>query len=489
MKNKIIALLKEHSVFIISFFILAAAFIISRLPFFLYFPIVGYHPDTAVYFLASEGLYHNQWPRFGVVPPLYPLFLWMTNFISNNVLIISVLQTVLSFLAALFFITISYKYLRRLTVFFAIGLSVFYMSSHSIAFDTMLLTESLYTSMLVAICALLIWAVFSDKNGVWVGLSIMLCALFLLRPIGMIAVILLVILFIYFVFNKFSLKKYLFLGLPYIIIIIFSMVYSRLTLGEFIPARLQNYYSKSKTPTFDWAVKSYQGKTPHYSYEEWIDIIEKHRVKPIKEKENGEKVYKSKFMRFLVFLNAVSYESRSFYDNELFRRYNEFYNYAYINKKYHGNSLNIAPFEKDFKKIMFRNYLENLPNINFHQKADVTNPESEIRKSLLFSTYNFVNNNIILPLFKTKIWIILMAMVIVISILKLYKTKLRDKESFIVLFFVSILFATGVFMVFTGHNTGNWRYTYPTVFIFYIVPVFLLILLKYNKKKCSTTKP
>lgn len=475
---------KKHLQLIIALTLLFAAFFISRYPFYTYFPIIGFHSDTAVYFMAVEGLLYGQWPKFGVVPPVYPLFLWVVGLISDNILIYAWFQTAIGFLSASFLLVVVYKYLRRLTIFFSIGLSVYFMSSHSIAFETMLITESLYASILIFICALAIVAIYSNKKLSWVWLSFALALPILLRPTGLIVFVLLALILIYFYFNKVHKSYYARLLLPFSSLLILAMIYSLFTLGEVIPQRVLGYLPMFQHNSYEVAIKSYQGEAEPYTREELAQVIEKENwFMRRKGKDTSLRVYTSKHMRLLVFFNAISYESRSFYYDEMYRRYNEFYKNDYMKKDFHHNSLNIAPFSERFKSFIFKNYYQKLPKLDFEDKCDIiNNPYANLNRNFIFKIYDFYYKNLGLTVFRSKLWLLLTFLSSLLILYKIFKSRFKDKTAFVFFFMASILFTTAVLMVFTGHNTGSWRYTYPTEFLYYLVPTYIIFYFNFGSR-------
>ena len=477
----------KHYQLLIAVFILLSAFLISRLPYFMFFPIVGFNPDTAVYFTAIEGLSYGELPKFGVVPPIYPLFLWFVGLFSNNLITIVYIQTIISFLSAILFLIISYKYLPKLTILFSIGFSVFFMSSHSIIFDSTLLTESLYTSILINICSLFIWAIFLNKRIAWIMLSICLSLPLFIRPTGFVSFSFLIIIFFYFYFTKQKRVKYLNLTIPFLIVILLGMFYTYITLGELIPGRIMSYIPSKNITKYDLAIKSYQGVTPPYTREEWNQTIIKenyifYKNDSLLATSEKFKIYKSKHMRFLVFLNAISYESRSFYYDEIYKRYKDFYTDSFMKKTFHNNPFNIAPFSNSFKRLMFKNYYEKLPDDNFYNTCDiVNNPKAKMKNYIIFQIYDFYYKYINLSFFRNKLWILLSGITFLLASFKLFKSRFQDKIAFIAFFICCVLYFSAFLMLFTSENTGSWRYVYPTEFIYYISSAFLpyFISLKY----------
>jgi len=476
--------IKKRYQLIIGIIILLFAFLISRLPYFLYFPIVGYHPDTAVYFTAIEGIYSGQLPKFGVVPPLYPLFLWLTGLVSSNILIIAIVQTIMSIFSALLLIYNIYKYLKSFTIAIAISLSAFFMTGNSITFDSMIMTESFYTSSIIVIFAVLIKAVFSNNKSAWIFVSVTLTIPFLLRPNGVITFLFLFLILIFLFINKLNKNLYYYTTLPFLSIIITWLIYNFISSGSILPDRLMTYFNLKKIPTYQLALQNYQGETKPYTEAEWKSIT---LADTIFHNINSNEIRhdkRSKVYRFLVFLNAISYESRPYYTSEMYRRYTDFYIKRFIERTYHNNSFNIAPFSEQFKKRMFKNYYLKLPTDNFYQKADIQNNSlSLLNKSVIYNIYNFIYNYLILTFFKNKIWIFLSFLSFLLSCIRLIKSRFTDKTAFIIVFIVSFLYVTDLIMCFTGHNTGSWRYTYPTEFIFFISGVLLIYFINFKTIK------
>jgi len=476
---------KNHYKLIGAFLMLILAFMISRLPFFIYFPIVGFHSDTAVYFAAVEGLLYGELPKFGTVPPLYPLFLWFVGLLSDNMLIYAYVQTFFSLCSGLFFLYISYKHMPKLCIPFAMALSVFFMTSHSLVFDSLLTSESLYVSILICLCALFLHALYTSKKWAWILFSVFLSLPFLIRPTGLFFLMFLFAICLYFFYTKVKRVYYFYFLLPFCAVFFINMLYSKITLNEFIPDRIVTYLPHKQYDQYASALKSYQGKSKPYTREEWEETIRIENSFMDEQKANStHKVYTSKFMRYLVFINAISYESRPFYTNELYRRYHDYYVNNYMDKTFHHNGFNITPFSDAFKSFMFKNYYKKLPSILFSEVADVkNNPESKMSNHFFYKTYNFYYKTLGLGLFRHKIWIFFTAFAVVLALFKTYISKAQDKTALFILFATAILYATGLVMVFTGHNSGSWRYTFPTEFIVYMASAYLLMDVRFILEK------
>lgn len=466
--------IQKHSNIIIACLILIITFSISRLPYFLYYGIVGYHPDTPVYFMALEGIYKGELPKFGSVPPLYPLFLYFLGLISENNLVYVYVQSLITLSAALLLIYTFYKNLPKFTIPISIGMSLFLISSHSIIFDTSLLTESIYVSSLITLFALFIAVSNSDKTSNWILFSSLLSFPLLLRPNGIVVFILILITILHITLVRKSKKLLILLLGPFTLICAITMLYTYITLGSIFPDRLMNYIKTDKVSVYKYAKESYQGDEVPYSYEEF------EKIKKIEERESKRTYKKRSFIvNNIIFLNSISYESIPFYTKETYYRYELFYEKNYIDKVHNTNSLIIAPMSTSFKSRLYKNYYPDLPEINFGYCCDVKNTNSQISKSLLYKSYNIVYKKIFLVFFRNKFLVVLIFISLALSIVNIYLSRGTDKISMYSLYLNTLLFFSSMITSVSGHNPGGMRYTYSTDFIYYIAPLFIPYMLNY----------
>jgi len=482
-------ILKRYQIFIATF-ILLTAFIISRLPFFIYLPIVGFHPDTPDYFMPVVVINNGLLPKFGLLPPLYPLFLYFIGYLSNNILSVVIVQNLISFTVSLFYIAVIYKIKKNLTVWASLSFFVFFMSSYSIAFDTMLTTESIYASSLILIAALSLLSLNYKNKYIWISFSLALILPFLIRPNGFVIFFLLFLFILFMYVNDYPRRLYVYLIVPLVIVLVLGVIYNYITLSQPIPDRIMTYLPfTEKKDKYQMSLDNYQGKEKPFSKEK-IKAISDSIYGYIAEAsrrqvESGEiKLYKNKFLKFLIFFNAISYDSRTFYYAELNRRYNDFYINDYI-KNTNWNEFNVVFISENFKKLMFKNYYDNLPPINFYQNADFKNTNSKINKSYLLKAYTLYYNYLFMYFFRTKFFILTLSIIFIFSLIRFYQSRFKDINSFYVFFLIAILASTALFFTLTGFNTGSWRYVYPTEFIYYLVPVFIPFLFNFKKKKNS----
>ncbi|MBF0320140.1 MAG: hypothetical protein HQL01_10115 [Nitrospirae bacterium] len=147
------------AVAIVSFSLPTAAFLITRLPYLLYYPVVLIRPDSYGYFDVAMQIISGTWPELSLRTPGYPIFMALVFLFSGKVLSVILVQNLLSLLSALAFvygIFIAYRYMAPLA---AIGMAAFISSHIQMAGDIALLSESLYVSVTVFAFAFLVIAI------------------------------------------------------------------------------------------------------------------------------------------------------------------------------------------------------------------------------------------------------------------------------------------------------------------------------------------
>ncbi|MDZ4845791.1 MAG: hypothetical protein SH857_09605 [Chitinophagales bacterium] len=217
----------------ISFIAIAGCFFVSRFPFFAYFPFPGGFStsDTLDYFKVALEIQEGKVPFFDVRTPGYPLFLFVIELFSNKVMSIILVQNIITLLTACFFTYAVHSSYKKLT-YAATAVVIFYfMMNHSIEEDSTLLTNSLYTNLLILFVGGLI--VCLNKNRYWVLLSVCFGAIIYVRPSGLFLVPI-VILILIFLFRSGEYKyAWLKLLIPGGVMLFSLSVYNLFTIGKF----------------------------------------------------------------------------------------------------------------------------------------------------------------------------------------------------------------------------------------------------------------
>jgi hypothetical protein len=211
-------------------------FVIGRMWFFLDFPIPIVQPDSASYMVVSDQIRAGELPRFGDRSPLYPIFLSLAFEISERIMSVVVAQSLLSLVAGL---TLIYAFLRLFPIgglLLSFALGAFFMDSEALGHDTAVLTESLYTSIMMVATALFILAmsVARPRQYVLFGSGSALYALVIfLKPGALYLVPIVTIFSLYLLFRGRSWRLFFSCLLPFVTLVVGLATYNKMTIDSF----------------------------------------------------------------------------------------------------------------------------------------------------------------------------------------------------------------------------------------------------------------
>lgn len=208
-------------------------FLLTRLPYLLYYSVDILSNDSASYIAAALSILSSVMPMFDIRTPGYPLFLALIWTFSKSFFAVSVLQIVFSFFTGILVIFLIDKIYKKFTVIFAIFLTAFMTSSYFLLFESALLTEGIFTNMLLICTALMMISIKVNKNMFWILFSASIALLILIRPAGLFFAGIMMLIFFYFIIKRYSLIKYASLIIPFSVIIISLCTYNYFTLDKF----------------------------------------------------------------------------------------------------------------------------------------------------------------------------------------------------------------------------------------------------------------
>lgn len=223
--------LKKHQL-AVSAACLLFFFIISRLPFFLYFPIPGgFVSDAFEYFMVALEIKRGQLPLFDVRTPGYPLFLFLTDALFGSLYALLVIQNCITLCSSLFLTYAVHKIYPRYTYPVAASMLFYFMSNNSIEADSNVLTNSLYTNLLIVFLGVFMIAL--RRNKLWGLLSALVALIILVRPSGLFLVpIIGVILLFLFLSARYG-NAWVKMLLPATALLVVLCSYNFFTLGKF----------------------------------------------------------------------------------------------------------------------------------------------------------------------------------------------------------------------------------------------------------------
>jgi hypothetical protein len=172
-------------VFAVSAFLVIAAFIISRTPFFTYSYLASIQSDYGGYNSMALQISDGQWPGISYRTPGYPLFMNLMLAFKNTFAAVAIGQIVLSLLSALLLLWAVYRTEPLAALPAALCLAAWQSSGTKVIMDTAILTDSLYASCLSIMFACILLS--QKKTALWLSIASLAGGYaILVRPTGMV---------------------------------------------------------------------------------------------------------------------------------------------------------------------------------------------------------------------------------------------------------------------------------------------------------------
>ncbi len=124
-------------------------FALSRLPFFIYYPLPYVAPDTPAYLEQVANLESGQIPSFSFRTPGYPLFWWFVRLFSHNPMAVIFAQCIITLFTLLGIPILLAKYQPRLVLSISLALAIYCSAPMHLAWDLYLLTDGLYVNAML----------------------------------------------------------------------------------------------------------------------------------------------------------------------------------------------------------------------------------------------------------------------------------------------------------------------------------------------------
>jgi hypothetical protein len=164
--------------------LLLAVFLISRLPFFWYYPSADASQDTQWYLDIVKTIREGHWPHFLFRPPGYPLLFWFVTLFTERWIAVIYVQSLLSCASSLFLVYSVRHYRASLALPATLAMCGFLGSSQVVLYDVALLSDSLYASCIITTVALLFLAFRGFKPFPLALASAAMALCILVRPAG-----------------------------------------------------------------------------------------------------------------------------------------------------------------------------------------------------------------------------------------------------------------------------------------------------------------
>lgn len=124
-------------------------FALSRLPFFIYYPLPYVAPDTPAYLEQVANLESGQIPSFSFRTPGYPLFWWFVRLFSHDPMAVIFAQCAITLFTLLGIPILLAKYQPRLVLPISLAFAIYCSAPMHLAWDLYLLTDGLYVNAML----------------------------------------------------------------------------------------------------------------------------------------------------------------------------------------------------------------------------------------------------------------------------------------------------------------------------------------------------
>lgn len=214
--------------------VLLGAFLAPRLPFFWYHPRVDLSQDSGSYLDVANTMRAGHWPRFIFRTPGYPLLIWAVTACVDRWIAVIFVQNLLSFASCLALVYAVRRLRRSLALPAALAMCGYLGSSQVLVYDVSLLSDSLYTNMVILAVASLILAA-SRPGAAALSLASALMALsILVRPAGAYFAVIYAVVAALLLWNRAARRAVLGFVLPFPAILLLFCGYNYLTIGQFV---------------------------------------------------------------------------------------------------------------------------------------------------------------------------------------------------------------------------------------------------------------
>ncbi|MBF0338952.1 MAG: glycosyltransferase family 39 protein [Nitrospirae bacterium] len=210
-------------------------FLLTRLPFYLYYPMVTLTPDSWTYSKLAFNILEGVLPQFDHRTPGYPLFIALVfKLFTGTNLSLAMAQSLVCLGAMLLFVYVTFRHFgARTALWTALALIA---ASNTITFvwsETTYMTESLYISFLIMSLACLIHALHGRNALCWGMTSLLMGYTVWIRPSGLFLVIPMSLTTAYIIKNSYLMRSALAFVTPFVLMILSLATYNLCTIGSF----------------------------------------------------------------------------------------------------------------------------------------------------------------------------------------------------------------------------------------------------------------
>jgi len=508
-------------------------FLITRLPYLVYYPVNVLSNDSASYMTAAFSIINSLTPLFDIRTPGYPVFLAKIWIFSESIFTVSLMQIIFSLFTGLLLIYIFSAVYKKYSVIFACFLTVYMTSSYFLVLESALLTEGIFTNVLLICAALLILSLKRDRNIYLILLSVSTAVLIFIRPAGMFFFGIMILLIIFFIIKKYGVLKYVSLIIPISVMITGLCIYNYTTLGKFTITPFGEANLAGITILFMETSDEYPGFV-NQAIQQTLDSIPREDKSFVRKYHNLTElftVFKNSFEKQLEFAGNLMGEdsTKKYMDIQPYMRmvsmdaikknpgiYVKFFisNFFFF---FRNLGIEVKYFDQiihNYKRnIVDRRYIKELDKKKWLQISsdrsmnenikEFLQKEINLQKQLKFisvtdngeviaqgtflkslyelyeSFYNFFLRNIV--------WYLAFFATLAFSINILFKTRFKNTDA-VIAFLICMIFLIKALMVSMVESSLE-RYSYTVEFaVYFSIPFFLILIDNYKNLKLNSNK-
>lgn len=504
----------------ISFGIVIACFLITRLPYFFYYPVIALHPDTIGYLEIVDSIDKGILPSLYLRTPGFSLFMKLVFMFSNKLFSVVAAQSALTLVSSLVFVYAVFKTYRGLTPFASIAIAAFISSHVHLEAEIAILSESLYVSVLVLSCGFLILALRLRASVHFALFSSAAAYCIYIRPAGIFFIVIVISTLIYIIFNRYNRINSLALATPFTSLLLILATYNLFTFHTFslnnngeltliagvstlmeqdnsYSKELNNAIIKIRSRSTDKERNILETSWNPEKYDKAMSVAysktggDSAVVGPIIEAIGNYpqlklyKIYKNLYLDVIkrnpyqffrkVFITFLAYYLNTSKEHEFYSIINMLYNDIYVKKNTMCNSTDAMI------KTICREYSTPRPLPYFSLQESECGAIVNYIPTYIQEFHYKIYSKLHKLLFRNLLWPVINIIIFLMSVLYLIRSRLRNTGAFI-LFTLSLPALLSALIV--GLATfPNIRYSYTTEFTYYVCAALLPVLRqRYNMK-------
>ncbi|MFN8294254.1 MAG: hypothetical protein U0T72_11050 [Chitinophagales bacterium] len=417
-------------------------------------------PDSLGYFLYGKGLFDGNLSVLHSIsidfPQGYPIFLMLIYKLGFSTKAVILVQTLLSISA---FCLLFYELLHWGT-FVAIvanmGLFLFAIDSGTIGYESTLMTESLFTSLLALFTGVLLGAIRTNNNKLWFLLSILFWLPSYVRSNGVFLYVMLFLLVAVLWHNK-QYKTIKILVYPFLILSFLWMGYNYVIDGIPYPGNM-----KRVAVVLDRKFNK--------------EAAEKKTPAPLQESAppSDDDTFRGRLQRYIA---GTKQPTPHFYANNLAVRFERFYSDSLpvndeYNYKYHASyAISSEVVKAVYGEFYALDYYKNYQSI-----------VEELKQSSNWRNVKFLPFNVfykIASLYKASginTLAVFIALVLSLYFVVRSNSKITVASGAFIVLFLVLCFWLNIVIISFAHGRSLFRYGHTAIFFVYLLPGFISLM-------------